>query len=73
MFFNLLVNILHAMQLVCRILFVTCFVHMESMLFKNCKEKTFLLLTETTGEISQTTLRSNLKNVVHYKNVILIL
>ena len=41
-----------------------------SMLFKNCN-KTFLLLTETTGEILQTNLRSYLK-IVQRKNVLLV-
>ena len=41
------------MQLVCRIVLL----NVLSMLIKICKN-TFLLLTKTTGEISQTTLRS---------------
>ena len=40
------------------------------MFFKNCK-KMFLLLTDTTGEILQTTLRSYLK-IVQRKNVFLV-
>jgi len=39
-------------------------------LLNNCK-KNFLLLTETTGEILQTTLRSHLK-IVHCNNVSLV-
>ena len=50
----------------CKLLYVL------SMLYKNCKKKSFVLLTEPTGDILQTTLRYYLK-IVHRKNVSLIL
>ena len=53
---------MHDATIVCRIVFVSCYFRIV---------KNFLQLTETTGDILQTTLRSYLK-IVHRKSVSLI-